>query len=73
MPELCSDGTYRLHPATDLTGGISLDVANGRANNNANIQIWANNGCSAQQFGLVKSGDGYAITTSVTNGVGCLD
>lgn len=73
IPELCSDGTYRLHPATDLTGGISLDVANGSVDNGANIQIWENNGCSAQQFGIVKSGDGYAITTKVTNQASCLD
>lgn len=73
IPELCSDGTYRLHPATDLTGGISLDVANGSAANNANIQIWANNGYDAQQFGIVKSGDGYAITTKVSGQASCLD
>lgn len=73
IPELCSDGTYRLHPATDLSGGISLDVANGSADNGANIQIWQNNGYSAQQFGIVKSGDGYAITTKVTNQASCLD
>lgn len=73
IPELCSDGTYRLHPATDLSGGISLDVANGSTDNGANIQIWQNNGYSAQQFGIVKSGDGYAITTKTTNQASCLD
>jgi pectate lyase len=73
IPELCSDGTYRLHPATDLTGGISLDVANGSTEDGTNIQIWENNGCTAQQFGLVKSGDGYSITMEVTGQESCLD
>ena len=73
IPELCSDGTYRLHPATDLSGGISLDVANGSAENSANIQIWQNNGYPAQQFGIVQSGDGFAITTKATNHASCLD
>ncbi len=73
IPELCSDGTYRLHPATDLAGGISLDVANGSTEDGTNIQIWENNGEAAQQFGLVKSGDGYIITTEVTGQESCLD
>lgn len=73
IPELCSDGSYRLHPATDLTGGISLDVANGNVDNGANIQIWTNNGYPAQQFGLIPSGDGFAITTKAANHVSCLD
>ncbi len=68
-----SNGSYRLHPATDMTGNISLDVANGDASLGTNIQIWSNNGCSAQNFGIVKSGDGYAITTVVTNNASCLD
>lgn len=68
-----SNGSYRLHPATDMTGNISLDVANGDASLGTNIQIWSNNGCSAQNFGIVKSGDGYAITTAVTNNASCLD
>ena len=38
-----SNGTYRIHPATDMTGGVSLDVANGSTSNGANIQIWSNN------------------------------
>lgn len=71
--EANSNGTYRLHPATDMTGGISLDVANGSANNNTNIQIWGNNGYSAQNFSLKSSSDGYAITTAVSNGASCLD
>lgn len=35
-----ADGSYRIHPATDMTGGISLDVYNGSTSNGANIQIW---------------------------------
>lgn len=68
-----SNGTYRLHPATDMTGGVSLDVYYGRTDNNTNIQICSNNGATAQNFYITKSGDGYAITTEVTGGKSCLD
>lgn len=68
-----ANGTFRLHPATDMTGGMSLDVANGSADGGTNIQIWQNNGLSSQNFGITKSGDGYAITTEVTSHQSCLD
>lgn len=70
-----STGYYRLHPATDMTGGISLDVANGSATNGTNIQIWANNGCTAQNFAITAadSNGGYYITTQVSNFQSCLD
>ncbi len=68
-----SNGTYRFHPATDMSGGISLDVINGDTSNGANIQIWSNNGLSPQNFGIEESGDGYAITTEITNHKSCLD
>lgn len=68
-----SDGSYRLHPATDMTGGLSLDITNGSPYGGANVQIWANNGCSAQNFKITPSGNGYAITTAVTNYTSCLD
>lgn len=68
-----SDGSYRLHPATDMTGGLSLDVYYGSADNNTNIQICSNNGYTAQNFYLEASGDGYAITTVVSSGSSCLD
>ena len=68
-----SNGTYRLHPATDMTGGLSLDLANGSLAGGANIQIWTNNGLSPQNFGITASGDGYAITTEPTSHAMCLD
>ncbi len=68
-----SNGTYRIHPATDMTGGVSLDVANGSTANSANIQIWENNSLSPQNFGITASGDGYVITTEVTSHSKCLD
>ena len=66
-------GYYRLHPATDMTGGISLDVVNGSSAPGTNIQIYTNNGLSAQNFSLIPSGDGYAICTEVSGFSSCLD
>ncbi|MBQ8821277.1 MAG: RICIN domain-containing protein [Lachnospiraceae bacterium] len=70
-----STGYYRLHPATDMTGGISLDVANGSSANGTNIQIWENNGLSAQNFAITAadSNGGYYITTEVSGFASCLD
>ncbi len=68
-----ANGTYRLHPATDMTGGVSLDVTYGSTEGGTNIQIWENNGQSPQNFGITQSGDGYAITTEVTSHQSCLD
>lgn len=68
-----ANGTFRFHPATDMTGGVSLDLAYGGLEGGTNIQIWENNGLSPQNFGIKPSGDGYAITTEVTNHNSCLD
>lgn len=68
-----ANGTFRLHPATDMTGGVSLDVAYGSTSGGTNIQIWQNNGLSPQNFGIKQSGDGYVITTEVTGHASCLD
>lgn len=68
-----ANGTFRLHPATDMTGGVSLDVTYGSTEGGTNIQIWENNGQSPQNFGITQSGDGYAITTEVTSHQSCLD
>ncbi len=68
-----ANGTFRLHPATDMTGGVSLDVTYGSTDGGTNIQIWENNGQSPQNFGITESGDGYAITTEVTGHQSCLD
>lgn len=64
---------YRFHPATDMTGGVSLEVSGGSSSNGAAIQINANNSQSAQNFAITASGDGYAITTESTNYKACLD
>ena len=71
--EKLSSGAFRIHPATDMSGGVSLDLANGNAAGGTNIQIWANNSLSPQNFGITQSGDGYAITTEVTSHKSCLD
>lgn len=68
-----ANGTFRLHPATDMTGGVSLDVTYGNVEGGTNIQIWENNGLSPQNFGITPSGDGYAITTEITEHKSCLD
>lgn len=70
-----STGYYRLHPATDMTGGISLDVANGSSANGTNIQIHTNNGTHAQNFALTPadSNGGYYITTESSGFASCLD
>lgn len=68
-----ANGTFRFHPATDMTGGVSLDVAYGGLEGGTNIQIWENNGLSPQNFGIQPSGDGYAITTEITEHKSCLD
>jgi len=71
--EKLSSGSFRLHPATDMTGGTSLDVANGSADGGTNIQIWKNNSLSPQNFGITACQDGYVITTEVTSHKSCLD
>ncbi|SDB49264.1 Pectate lyase [Pseudobutyrivibrio sp. YE44] len=64
-----STGNYRLHPATDMTGGLSLDVAYGSPKDETNIQIYSNNGQSAQNFAILSadSNQGYYIATEVSN------
>lgn len=64
-----STGNFRLHPATDMTGGMSLDVAWGSADNGTNIQIYSNNGQAAQNFSIRQADNsmGYYIATEVSN------
>jgi arabinoxylan arabinofuranohydrolase len=54
-----------------LTSGLGdymLDVANGSANNDANIQVYSAYGGDAQQFKLVEYGSGeFAIVTKSSN------
>lgn len=68
------DGSFRLHPATDLTGNLSLDVVNGSNAAGTNIRIWASNGATAQNLKFSPNADGsYAILTASSNFNGCLD
>lgn len=67
-------GSYRLHPATDMTGRVSLDVAGGSNAGGTNIQIWSNNGYEAQNFKFASVGNnGYVITTGTSAYNSCLD
>ena len=70
-----STGNFRLHPATDMTGGISLDVANGSSDNNTNIQIYTNNGYAAQNFSIISADSygGYYIATESSGFTSALD
>ena len=54
--------------------GLYLDVANGSTENGANIQQWSYNGCDAQKFKLVSTGDGYYyILTGASGYSKCVD
>jgi len=54
--------------------GLYLDVNNGATDNGTNIQQWAYNGSTAQQFNLVSVGNGYyAIKTVCSNSAKALD
>lgn len=54
--------------------GLYLDVANGSSNNGANIQQWSYNGCDAQKFKFVSTGDGYYyILTGASGYSKCVD
>ena len=70
-----SSGSYRLHPATDTSWGLSLDVAYGSSKDATNVQIYSNNGASAQNFKLTEadSKKGYYIITEASNFTSVLD
>jgi len=54
--------------------GLYLDVANGSAEDGANIQQWEYNGCDAQKFKFVSTGDGYYyILTGASGYSKCVD
>ena len=54
--------------------GLYLDVANGSSENGANIQQWEYNGCDAQKFKFVSTGDGYYyILTGASGYSKCVD
>jgi len=65
------EGTYYIK---NQYSGLYLDVANGSADNNANIRQWSYNGCDAQKFKVVSDGNGYYhILTGATGYTKCVD
>ncbi|MBE5940809.1 MAG: glycoside hydrolase family 43 protein [Lachnospiraceae bacterium] len=65
------EGTYFIK---NVHSGLYLDVTNGSADNNANIQQWAYNGYDAQKFKIVSDGDGYYhILTGASGYSKCVD
>lgn len=65
------EGTFFIKNAFS---GLYLDVANGSADNNANIQQWSYNGFEAQKFKIVSDGNGYYhILTGASGYTKCLD
>lgn len=65
-----SNGVYTLAPW--CAPNHRLDVAGGSAENEANIQIYQDNGTMAQQFEFTSTGDGYYLITAKVSGK-CLD
>ncbi|MDY5576489.1 MAG: RICIN domain-containing protein [Lachnospiraceae bacterium] len=66
-----SDGTYYIR---NVNSGKYLDVANGSAENGANVQQWSYNGCDAQKFQIKSDGNGYYyILTGASRYTKCVD
>ena len=51
-----AEGVYSVSPACGA--GLSLDVADGSADDGANVRSWASNGSFAQRWYLGRAGDG---------------
>lgn len=69
--KLCSagEGYYYLVSAVGDSGTYVLDVAEKKAANGTNIDIYTYNGGDNQKFMLTKNGDGsYQIRTHISNG-----
>ena len=65
------EGTYYVQ---NKHSGLYLDVADGSAENGANIRQWDYNGSEAQKFRFVSTGDGYYyILTGASGYTGCID
>lgn len=65
------EGTFYIK---NLHSGLYLDVANGSADNNANIQQWSYNGYDAQKFKITSAGNGYYyIMTGASGYSKCVD
>lgn len=67
------DGYYYILSKLGDGSTYFLDVANGSADNGANIGIWTDTACDAQLFKFVDNGDGtFRIATKVTKDSGVL-
>lgn len=61
------DGSYIIVAGSE-DGNMVVDIAAGSSNNGANVQIWENNGSSAQKFYLKSDGKGYYTIISLSSG-----
>ena len=61
-----ADGTYRICNA--LNSNYVLDISGGSVNNNANVQLYSQNGSNAQAFKVTHDSNGYVTFTNVNSG-----
>lgn len=61
-----ADGTYRICNA--LNSNYVLDISSGSVNNNANVQLYSQNGSNAQAFKVTHDSNGYITFTNVKSG-----
>lgn len=61
------DGSYII-VAGGQNSNMVVDIAAGSSSNGANVQIWENNGSSAQKFYLKKDENGYYTIISLSSG-----
>jgi hypothetical protein len=63
--QLVEDGTYAIQ--SGLYYPLVLDVADGSADDGANVQLWSTNGSAAQHFRVTLNADGtYSIVNAAT-------
>lgn len=61
------DGEYTIYSAMDKN--FAIDIAGASSDNNANVQVFSNNGTKAQRFKFTYNGKGfYKINTETTTG-----
>lgn len=61
-----ADGTYRI--CNSLNSNYVLDISGGSVNNNANVQLYSQNGSNAQAFKVTHDSNGYVTFTNVNSG-----
>ncbi len=64
--EIDSDGTYFIHSA--LNNSFVLDVDSGKTTNEANVQLYENNGTGAQGWKVTHDTKGYVTFINVNSG-----